>query len=490
MKTDKVVTETSGDSIKSYLPFWIGQLFSLFGSQIVSFVIGVWLTIEYQNEILLSISMLVSFIPSMIIIPIAGVFADRWDKKKILIISDFLQAALTVILIVLFAFSLGNVQMLVLLFVIMGLRGFCQAFQVPTAAAILPIMVSKTKLSRMNGLNFLFNAIIQMLSPVVAAALMFTGLSIGQILWIDVITFGTAVLLLIKIKIPKVGKSTEPVESVTSSVKIEETEKKSFFKDFKEGFTVIRSIKGMISMMILSLFINFLISPINVLQSFFILITHSGTEFDLALFSLSFGLGFFLGAVLASIKKEWKRKILITYGGISLLFAGIMVLGLIPVGESWSFGVMSLVGFLVAWTLPLINTVFATIMQKKVPRDKLGRVNSIDISVSSAITPLGYILSGPLAQLIGIPMLFALSGLLGIIVTVLGLIFGDLDLYRIDDESMESVNDSIMPEIESVAENVIDPAKHKIESEVITGGESTITAYVEKKKIDDSDEFD
>lgn len=41
MKTDKVVTETSGDSIKSYLPFWIGQLFSLFGSQIVSFVIGV-----------------------------------------------------------------------------------------------------------------------------------------------------------------------------------------------------------------------------------------------------------------------------------------------------------------------------------------------------------------------------------------------------------------------------------------------------------------
>ncbi len=109
MKTDNTVIITNENSFKSYLLFWIGQLFSLFGSQIVIFVIGVWLTIEYQNEILLSISMLVSFIPSMIIIPIAGVFADRWDKKKILIISDFLQAALTVILIILFAFSFGNV---------------------------------------------------------------------------------------------------------------------------------------------------------------------------------------------------------------------------------------------------------------------------------------------------------------------------------------------------------------------------------------------
>lgn len=278
--------------------------------------------------------MLVSFVPSIIIIPIAGVYADRWDKKKILIVSDFLQAIFTVILIGFFAFSLGDVETLVILFIIMTLRGFCQAFQIPTASSILPIMVHESKLSRMNGLNFLMNAIIQMLSPVVAALLMLTGLTIGQILWIDVITFGTAILLLLKIKIPKVKKTTDSTESVVSNVKPEETEKESFIKDFKVGLKVIRNIKGMISMMILSLFINFLITPVNMLQGFFILITHSGTEIDLAMFSLSFGSGIFIGAILASLKKEWKKKILITYGGLSLLFAGIMVLGLVPVGTS------------------------------------------------------------------------------------------------------------------------------------------------------------
>lgn len=439
--------------------------------------------------------MLVSFVPSIIIIPIAGVYADRWDKKKILIVSDFLQAIFTVILIGFFAFSLGDVETLVILFIIMTLRGFCQAFQIPTASSILPIMVHESKLSRMNGLNFLMNAIIQMLSPVVAALLMLTGLTIGQILWIDVITFGTAILLLLKIKIPKVKKTTDSTESVVSNVKPEETEKESFIKDFKVGLKVIRNIKGMISMMILSLFINFLITPVNMLQGFFILITHSGTEIDLAMFSLSFGSGIFIGAILASLKKEWKKKILITYGGLSLLFAGIMVLGLVPVGTSWSFLAMAIVGFLVAWTLPLINTVFATIMQTKVPRDKLGRVSSIDMSISSAITPIGYIISGPLSQIIGVRGLFVLSGLLGVIITLLGFIFGDLDLYRIDHKKTENVTDPSMKNLESEAVTEVGfryeaNIRGGIEPEAFTGGGSIRAVMIEKKKINESDTFD
>lgn len=469
METDQTVISTNEHSLKSYLLFWIGQLFSLFGSQIVVFAIGVWITIEYENITLMAITMLVSFVPSLILTPITGVFADKFNKKKILIISDFLQAVFTIILIMFFAFSLGNI---VILFIIMGLRGFCQAFQIPTASTILPLLIKKENLSRMNGLNFLFNAIIQIISPIVAALLIDSGLKIDQILWVDVITFVTAVLLILKIKIPKVKKTTEFVDSPANT---EETEKNSFIRDFKDGISVIKNIKGLISMMILSLFINFLITPISMLQSFFILITHNGSVLDLATFSAFFGFGFFVGAILVSIKKEWKRKIFITFGGISLIFAGIVVLGLVPVGESWSIWFMSTVGFLIAWTLPVINTVMMTIMQKVVPHDKLGRVNSIDRGVSSAITPIGYILSAPIANIIGVRMLFIISGVLGIIVTLLGLVLGNLSLYRIEDNNIENFTDTLM---------------QGIENEVVAGGESTMTAYVEKKKIDESGEFD
>lgn len=190
-----------------------------------------------------------------------------------------------------------------------------------------------------------------------------------------------------------------------------------------------------------------------------------------------------------------EEKILITYGGLSLLFAGIMVLGLVPVGTSWSFLAMAIVGFLVAWTLPLINTVFATIMQTKVPRDKLGRVSSIDMSISSAITPIGYIISGPLSQIIGVRGLFVLSGLLGVIITLLGFIFGDLDLYRIDHKKTENVTDPSMKNLESEAVTEVGfryeaNIRGGIEPEAFTGGGSIRAVMIEKKKINESDTFD
>jgi len=88
----------SRNSFQAFLFFWSGQLFSILGSNIVSFVI-IWTITELapNNNTVLSIAAFLAFIPFVVFVPIAGVIADKWNKKYLILISDSLQALLTLI---------------------------------------------------------------------------------------------------------------------------------------------------------------------------------------------------------------------------------------------------------------------------------------------------------------------------------------------------------------------------------------------------------
>ena len=86
-------------TFKGYVYLWMGQLFSLLGSLIVQFVLIVWITIETDSVLMLSLASFFTIFPNLIITPIAGVFSDRYDRKKIILVVDSMQASLTVILI-------------------------------------------------------------------------------------------------------------------------------------------------------------------------------------------------------------------------------------------------------------------------------------------------------------------------------------------------------------------------------------------------------
>ncbi|MDH5788394.1 MAG: MFS transporter, partial [Candidatus Bathyarchaeota archaeon] len=200
--------QPSETTFRSYLAFWVGQLVSLLGSSIAQFVIIWWVTLETGSPLYLSLAALVGFAPAIILSPFAGVFVDRWSRKALIGIVDFLQALATVILILLF--SLGSVSVWQVL-VLLALRGVFQAFHSPGVAAIIPLMVPRDKLSRMNGLNFLFNGAVTLVGPVVAAVLLEVW-PIGQVLWIDAVTFLVALLPLLAITIPSVrdGEDKNP----------------------------------------------------------------------------------------------------------------------------------------------------------------------------------------------------------------------------------------------------------------------------------------
>jgi hypothetical protein len=114
------------------------------------------------------------------------------------------------------------------------------------------------------------------------------------------------------------------------------------------------------------------------------------------------------------------------------------------VAPSGSFLIVGLGGAILGFNMPIINSLYQTFLQTTVPADKLGRVTSIDHTLSSLISPFGSLLSGPLALLLGIPALFFYCGLIGVLVTIGFWSFTGIRKVNIDSEKeLEKINGKI-----------------------------------------------
>ena len=390
----------NNQTFRRYIFLWSAQLFSIMGSAVVNFAITWWITVLTGSATLLSIGIFIYVLPMAFLTPVAGVLADRWSRKKLVAIADSLQALTTVWIILLFTFGVANP---VVVMFITGFRGIFQAFHVPTVNAITPTMVPKDKISRMNGFNYLFSGLISIVGPILGALLyeLFQG-DISLILWIDVITFVIAFIPLLITKIPVIERS------------IIEEKKDSFLFEFKTGVKTIRLIPGLLTLLLLSMLLNFLLMPFNVLLPYYVEVLHEGSAADFAFVMVFFQVGMVVGALLTSVKKEWKRKIFTYFGSLIVIMGMLSGYTFAPKG---SFLFLGMGNFVVGFLLPIGNTIYMTIIQTTVPNDKMGRVISIDQSISSLIAPFGALFSGPLADIVGARTVFLLSSILGVVAT-------------------------------------------------------------------------
>lgn len=402
--------ETHADQMtfRSYLYFWSGQLVSLLGSSISHFVIIWWITLETGSALYLSIASLVGFAPMVVLSPFAGVFVDRWSRKVLIGTVDFLQALVTVALI--FLFWLGSVsywQVLALL----ALKGIFQAFHSPAVSAIVPLMVPRDKLSRMNGLNFLLFGAVNLIGPIIAAILLELW-KIDQILWIDAVTFIVALIPLLLITIPSVRKKQD-----------ESQDKSSFRKEFGEGLAFIKNARGFLTFIMLATALNFLLRPLSTLLPYYVKFDHLGEASDLAFVMAFFQGGVLAGGLLMSVIKGFERKMVAIMFSVCVIFLGYSIVALTPTGLFWF---MAVGGLIMAFCIPVANVSIETIIQTTVPMKMFGRVSSVTGALASAASPLGTILSGAIVGFTGTANLFLGCAGLGILILTLSWFFTDI----------------------------------------------------------------
>ncbi len=398
------------ETYRGYLSFWLGQLISLLGSSIASFALVWWMTDITKSTFILGLASLLAFGPSVILTPFAGVLADRLNRKYIIGIVDFLQASATLTLIILFWLNFDPEIVLFCFLGLITLKGILQSFHVTAVMSLTPIMVPTGKLQQFNSWNYLGTALVNLAGPVIAAFLS-TVIEIHLILYIDVITFLLSIIPLIRIKIPQLQRQI--------------LRNPTFKQEFKAGLAAIRNIQGLLALLLIASILNLLVTPLITLFPYYINVTHQGDITDFAFIMMFFQGGIMAGSIFMSLKKEFQRKTLIMYILIYLEFLGYGVVALTPKVPS-IFLMMSLGMLVIGICNPIVNILFQTIIQQKVPLEMQGRVMSVILTVTGSISPLGMFLSGIVAELVDITFLFSVCFLIGVMGFTFALIVTDI----------------------------------------------------------------
>jgi len=194
----------------------------------------------------MTISIICGFLPTFFLYPFAGVWADRYNRKILIIVSDSLIAISTLILAILFYIGY---DMLWLLFVMSAIRAMGSAIQMPAVGAYIPQLVPVEMLTKVNATNTSIQSFVMLLSPMLSGALL-TMATIETIFFIDVVTALIAVLvLLLFLHVPAHAKALEK-------------EKVNYFEDLYKGILYIKNHGYVKTFFIFTAFFTFLAAPV------------------------------------------------------------------------------------------------------------------------------------------------------------------------------------------------------------------------------------
>ena len=391
---------------RRFFTIWSGQAISMLASQIVSFAVVWYLTEQTGSATVLAISSMFSILPNILLSPIAGTLADRSDRKRIMIISDFVVGLAR--LLGFFLFLTGAIQVWhIYLMIFIG--SAAGAFQHPAMASSTGLMVPKKHLSRVAGMNQTLYGALSIAAPPLGALLM-SLTSIANIFMLDFVTMLVAVLPLLFIPIPQPEMRKDQNGDAI---------KQSFFEDIKEGFHYILNWKGLTLLLLSAMLINFLISPAMSLLPLLVSKHFGGNEVQLALMNSMLGIGMLIGGLILSVWGGFKRRILTSFMGLVFSGMSLAVVGFVP---STGFSI-AVVAFLIsAVMMPLINGPIHAVVQSAVTPEMQGRVISMISTAAGFAMPIGLAIAGPVSDAVGIQTWFVIGGIVMSLAGVFGFI--------------------------------------------------------------------
>jgi len=387
--------------MRPFFIIWIGQAFSLLGSQLVQFALVWWLTRTTGSATVLAYASLVALLPQVFVGPWAGALVDRHSRRMVLIIADGLIALATLGLMLLF--WLGIVQVWHI-YAIMFIRSLGAAFHWPAMQASTTLMVPQKHLGRVAGMNQTIAGLAGILIPPLGA-LAIESLPMQAILSIDVLTAMLAIIPLFFILIPQPVRKAGPTTSETG---------RSLLADMREGLHFVVSWKGLWMFSAIGMAINLLgraaiaLLPILVTKHF------GGKALEFGWMQSAVGIGAIIGGVTLGIWGGFKRRILTVLLALALDGMVIMVIALTPV-EAFSIAIVAI--FMAGFLETIVFGMSGAIGQAIVPPEMQGRVFSLLSSLGQLMAPLGLAIAGPVADAIGVQYWWLLTGIL---ITVMG----------------------------------------------------------------------
>jgi DHA3 family macrolide efflux protein-like MFS transporter len=370
--------------------FIISQAITLFGSSIVQMAIIWQVALETSSGLWVTLLTLSSTLPQTIISFFGGVWADRYPRKRLIILADLGIALVTLLLAVILIVG-KTANILPLLLIISALRSFGSGIQSPAVSAVIPQIVPEEQLLRYNGINGSMMAIVQFASPAVAGAI----LAIGSFHWILLLDVATAIIgITILCFITIANQKCETRMHATS-----------FLVDMKAGISyAVKDQKVKRLLLTYGAFI-FLSVPSSFLTVLMIERTFGDSYVYLTVNEMAGFAGMVLGGILLGTWGGFKDRMrTFIYG---LLGFGLLSLIL---GFTYQFWLFAACMFFMSFFIPVVQSSTTTMLQEHVPEDKQGRIFGLLGAMYSGFMPLGTAIFGPLADAVKIQWLVIICG--------------------------------------------------------------------------------
>jgi DHA3 family macrolide efflux protein-like MFS transporter len=380
--------------------FLVGQTVTTFGSLLVQYALLWHLTLTTKSGVVLALAAVFGFLPQAVVSIFAGVWADRVNRKLMIILSDSTIALATLGLAF---FMLSGVDDLWLVFLVMAVRSVGAGIQMPAISALIPQIVPTDKLMRVNGINSSVQSSLLIIGPVAAAGI-YSTVSLAAILFVDFVTAVIGLSLLATIAVPTLSRAAS-------------NDKPSYFTDLKEGLNYIFShdlVRWV--MVIYSIVFLLVVAPSN-LSPLMLVRTFGGDVWLLTVLELSFGIGMVAGGALMAIFAS-KMDRLGMMVGTSILFGVLAVV----MGFTTNLILFYSLFFLIGLAVPAFSTSSMTLLQETVEPERQGRVFGFVGIVMAVAMPLGMAVLGPLADIVSVEILLIATGAITVLIAVVAVL--------------------------------------------------------------------
>jgi DHA3 family macrolide efflux protein-like MFS transporter len=396
------VSEASGNrQSRNFFLLWLGQAVSMFGSSLTTFTLGVWVFRRTGSATKFSLIAVSATLPLMLVAPFAGVAADRWDRRRVMILAN-LGAALTSMSLVLAALLAPERLEVWHIYVVVALNAACNALLMPAYQSSVPMLVPRDQLGRANGLFELGDHIARVGAPLLAGVVL-AVIKLGGIVLVDFATFLFAISTLLLIHIPRPEASATGRAAGGGSV----------LRQAAFGWRYIVERPGLLGLLAFFTLLNLLLYVALVLVTPLVLSFASAAELGLVL--AVGGAGGILGGILMSAWGGTREKMRVILGLAPVLGLGLLVIGLRP-----SLALVILGYFAFFLVIPILNASNFAIWQAKVEPDVQGRVLAMRRLIVQASAPIAFLAAGPLADDVFKPLLMPAGPLAGSVGRVIG----------------------------------------------------------------------
>ena len=383
----------------------LGRAVSLFGNTIYLIVLPLYILNITQNLKFTGIFFAAVNLPTTIISIFIGTIIEKFNKKNIILISDFLTSVLYFILFLYFK----NSNSLIFLFLISLIINIISKFFEIASKVLFSEINTPETLEKYNGLQSFLENTVMIIGPVIGTYL-FATFSFNLILIIVSLSYFFSFLQELFIKYEKITNLSK--------------EKSSFFKDFKEGINYIKNNKIIFILFILVLFLNFFIANNDEIINPGILIKKYEISEKLFGFSAtSYGVGSVVAGIFIYYNKKFKLlkklKLLFILNSSLMCLGGLLSIILFKYNHYIYFTIFIFFQFLIGMITTFVNVPLISSFQKNVEIEYQSRFFSILSFFSNGLGPLGVLYAGYLSSYIGADITYIIDNIAIIIIVFL-----------------------------------------------------------------------